>query len=169
MLSGKELILATKPFAKEIRWKSWYQTLSAFVLLIGGILGTVFVPTIWGKLACSVFTAMMLSRVFIIFHDYQHHAILQKSLPANILFTIFAESDCKMCSVAGGCYDGIVGRPDQCQTKSSTKIMTFYEGGNVVCSGGGDGNPVEASFSGTLGTPVSFDTYAWFQCFGGEG
>ena len=95
MLSGKELILATKPLAKEIRWKSWYHTLSGFVLLIGAILGTLFFPTIggisniYGRILCSIFAAMMLSRVFIIFHDYQHHAILQKSIPANILFTIF--------------------------------------------------------------------------------
>jgi omega-6 fatty acid desaturase (delta-12 desaturase) len=30
MLTGKELILATKPFAKEIRWKSWYYTITTF-------------------------------------------------------------------------------------------------------------------------------------------
>lgn len=89
MLTGKELILATKPYAKEIRWKSWYYTLSGFILLIASILGTYYMPSIWGKLLSSVFAAMMLSRVFIIFHDYQHHAILQKSIPANILFTIF--------------------------------------------------------------------------------
>jgi omega-6 fatty acid desaturase (delta-12 desaturase) len=89
MLSGKELILATKPFAKEIRWKSWYHTIVGFLLLTGSILGTYLVPPVWGKILCSIFAAGMLSRVFIIFHDFQHHSILQKSVPANILFTIF--------------------------------------------------------------------------------
>ncbi len=89
MLTGKELILATKPFAKEIRWKSWYYTLTTFFLLIGAILGTVYIQYIFLRILCSVFTAMLLSRFFIIFHDYQHHTILRNSIPANIIFTIF--------------------------------------------------------------------------------
>lgn len=89
MLTGKELILATKPFAKEIRWKSWYYTLSSYILLVAALLGTVFIPNIWGRIACSIFSAGMLARMFIIFHDYQHHSILQKSFLANALFTAF--------------------------------------------------------------------------------
>lgn len=89
MREGKELILATKPFAKEIKWKSWYYTISGFLLLIAAIVGTFIAPGILGKLACSIFTAMMLSRFFIIFHDFQHHTILYKSKIANIIFTLF--------------------------------------------------------------------------------
>ncbi len=89
MLTGKELILATKPYAKEIRWKSWYYTLTSFFLLIGAILGTYFLPSIFLRVLSSVFAAMMLSRFFIIFHDYQHHTILRKSAIANAIFTIF--------------------------------------------------------------------------------
>ncbi|HET6226312.1 MAG TPA: fatty acid desaturase [Bacteroidia bacterium] len=89
MLQGKELILATKPFAKEIRWKSWLHTLVGFVLLTSFLLGTYFSPSIYGRLICSVCSALLLSRVFIIFHDYQHHTILQKSIIAEFLFTIF--------------------------------------------------------------------------------
>src|ERR1700748_3616354 len=73
MLTGKELILATKPFAKEIRWKSWYHTLTTFILLIASIIGSLYLPNIFLQLACSVCTAALLSRFFIIFHDYQHH------------------------------------------------------------------------------------------------
>jgi omega-6 fatty acid desaturase (delta-12 desaturase) len=89
MLKGKELILATKPFAKEIRWKSWYYTLSASVLLILSLLGTYFVPTIYGKIISSIFSALLLARFFMIFHDYQHHTILQKSKVANVIFTVY--------------------------------------------------------------------------------
>lgn len=89
MKEGKELILATKPYAKEIRWKSWYHTITGLILLVGAIVGTYLAPTVWGKLLCSVFTAMMLSRFFIIFHDFQHHTILYKSRIANIIFTVF--------------------------------------------------------------------------------
>ncbi len=89
MLTGKELIIATKPYAKEILWKSWFHTISSFVLLIVFIFGSIYFPSIFGRIICSIFTAMLLSRVFIIFHDYQHHTILNKSLIAKIIFTIF--------------------------------------------------------------------------------
>jgi omega-6 fatty acid desaturase (delta-12 desaturase) len=89
MLTGKELILATKPYAKEIRWKSWYYTIQSFLLLVAAIVGTYITPTFWGKLACSIFSGAMLSRFFIIFHDFQHHTILYKSKIANAIFTLF--------------------------------------------------------------------------------
>lgn len=89
MLTGKQLILTTKPFAKEIPWKSWYYTFSSFFLLTASLLGTYFVPYLWGKILCSVFAALMLARCFMIFHDYQHHTILRKSWLANFIFTAF--------------------------------------------------------------------------------
>ena len=89
MLKGKKLILATKPFAKEIRWKSWFYTLSAFIFLILSLLGTSFVQPIYGKIICSLFSTIFLTRFFMIFHDYQHHSILQKSRLANIIFTTY--------------------------------------------------------------------------------
>lgn len=89
MLTGKQLILATKPFAKEIRWRSWYVTLSTLALLVGSLLGSLYFPYISGRIVCSLFSAMMLARFFIIFHDFQHHTILYKSFIANIIFVIF--------------------------------------------------------------------------------
>ena len=89
MLSGKELILTTKPFAKEIRWKSWYYTFSTFFLLTASLLGTYFTPFLWTKILCSLFSALLLARCFMIFHDYQHHSILRKSYLANFIFTVF--------------------------------------------------------------------------------
>jgi omega-6 fatty acid desaturase (delta-12 desaturase) len=89
MRSGKELILATKPFTKETRWKSWYYTFSAFFLLMVSLGGTYFTPYIWTKILCSILSALLLARCFMIFHDYQHHSILRKSYLANFIFTAF--------------------------------------------------------------------------------
>jgi acyl-lipid omega-6 desaturase (Delta-12 desaturase) len=89
MHAAKELILETKLFAKEIRWKSWYYTLSSFFLLIVFLLGTFFVPILIGRVFCSLLSALLLARCFIIFHDYQHHSILNRSFFANIIFTAF--------------------------------------------------------------------------------
>jgi acyl-lipid omega-6 desaturase (Delta-12 desaturase) len=89
MLTGKELILATKPFAKEIRWKSWYFTITSLLLLIGSIAGTMYFDNIFLRILCSVAAAMLLSRFFIIFHDFQHHTILRGSKIADVIFTAF--------------------------------------------------------------------------------
>jgi len=89
MLTGKELILATKPFAKEIRWRSWYHTITTLFLLIGSLLGSIYLSNIYERILCSIASAMLLSRFFIIFHDYQHHTILRNSFAANVIFTIF--------------------------------------------------------------------------------
>lgn len=89
MRTGKELILATKEFAHEITWKSWWHTISTLLLLIGSIAGTMWFDAILARIACSIAAAMLLSRFFIIFHDFQHHTILNRSKLANAIFTVF--------------------------------------------------------------------------------
>lgn len=89
MLQGKQLILATKPFAKENRAKSWLYTISTFIILIALLVGTVYNFHWILKLACSVTAGFVIVRLFVIYHDHQHKAILDKSPLANILFTIF--------------------------------------------------------------------------------
>lgn len=89
MLEGKELILATKPFAKEIRWKSWVHTIIAFVLLITALIGAWLIPNVYGRIASSIAAGLILIRVFVIFHDHQHHTILKGSAIADFIFTIY--------------------------------------------------------------------------------
>lgn len=89
MRTGKELILATKPYAKEIVWKSWFHTISTLLLLILALLGTFFIPFLIGKIISSVLAALLLARSFIIYHDYLHNTILQHSKAAKVIFGIF--------------------------------------------------------------------------------
>jgi omega-6 fatty acid desaturase (delta-12 desaturase) len=89
MLQGKDLILATKPFAKEIRRISWFHALSTLSLLIIAQSGTIYFHPVLLKLACSIFAGLLLIRMFIIYHDHQHHTILTKSRIADILMTVF--------------------------------------------------------------------------------
>lgn len=86
---GKELILSTKPFAREIRWKSWYHTISTLCLLVVGILLSAmdFHPLL--RLCFSLFTGLLIVRFFVIYHDNQHHAILHQSLLADMIFKTF--------------------------------------------------------------------------------
>ncbi len=89
MLNGKALIIATKPYAKEDRAKSWRVTIVTLLLLIAAITATVVVPYIWLKLVFSVLAGLLNVRMFIIYHDFQHHTILNHSKPANALMTVF--------------------------------------------------------------------------------
>src|ERR1017187_4307116 len=89
MLLGKHLILATKPFAKEIRARSWFNAISTLFLLIFLLSGTLVLPNIVLKAICSILAGLLLIRMFIIYHDYLHHAILTKSTGAEVIMTIF--------------------------------------------------------------------------------
>ena len=89
MRTGKDLILATKPFALEIRWVSWFHALTAFALLIVFSAGAFQPIHISLRILSSLCMGLMLSRTFVIYHDYAHHSILYKSIPAKILFSIF--------------------------------------------------------------------------------
>jgi omega-6 fatty acid desaturase (delta-12 desaturase) len=89
MLSGKELILATKPFAKEDRKKSWWYTLSTLGLCIATLAGTVLLPWLGARIACSIIAGLSLVRMFVIYHDHQHHTILHKSAVGDAIMTVF--------------------------------------------------------------------------------
>ncbi|MBC7861424.1 MAG: fatty acid desaturase, partial [Bacteroidia bacterium] len=89
MLNGKELILATRPFAKENVAKSWLHVLSTMVIWLSLLVGTLFCPHWSLKLLCSIFAGFLIVRMFVIYHDHQHHAILNKSFIAKMLMTVY--------------------------------------------------------------------------------
>jgi omega-6 fatty acid desaturase (delta-12 desaturase) len=89
MLSGKELILATKPFAKEIRSKSWFYALSTILLIGIALAATIFIPFFSVKIIFSLIAGLLMVRMFIIYHDHQHHSILTHSRLANFIMTVF--------------------------------------------------------------------------------
>ena len=86
---GKELILATKPFAKEDRNKSWWYMLSTLVLLLTVTAVAFFAPWWPVKIVAGIAEALIIVRFFVIYHDYLHHTILQKSAVANAIMTAF--------------------------------------------------------------------------------
>lgn len=89
ILEGKKLILATKPFAKEDRATSWIHTVSTLVLLIISYVLIFALEPILLKIIFCVLASLISVRMFIIYHDYLHKTILQKSAVANIIFTLF--------------------------------------------------------------------------------
>lgn len=89
MRTSKELILATKPFTQENRSRSWLETLGT-LLLLAVVLGITFTGLpLAARLAASFVCALLYVRMFVIYHDYQHHAILQKSRAAQWIMQAF--------------------------------------------------------------------------------
>lgn len=89
-MTEKELILATKRFAQEIRAKSWWHLASTGLVLAGLYFITLWPSTpLWAKAIASVVTGLTIARMFIIYHDHQHKAILQKSRLADWIMTVF--------------------------------------------------------------------------------
>ena len=86
---GTELILATKPFAKDHSLKSWWVILSTLVVLAAAYAGAVAPLPFAARLACSVLAGLTLVRFFVIYHDQQHHAILPRSFLAEALMRVF--------------------------------------------------------------------------------
>ncbi len=89
MLEGKYLILATRKFASENRRKSWGYTLSTLLLLMVFLTATIINVNILFKIFCSILSGLLIVRMFAIYHDYLHEAILQRSPFAKGLFTFF--------------------------------------------------------------------------------
>jgi acyl-lipid omega-6 desaturase (Delta-12 desaturase) len=95
MKEGKELILATKPYATDQTLRSWWCVLSTTFLLLATLTGTLAPWPLFGKAICSLLAGLLILRLFVIYHDQQHHAILPNSRLADIymrLFGIFALS-----------------------------------------------------------------------------
>lgn len=87
--TGQELILATKPYAKDITAKSWWRVLSTMTLLAASITGTFLAPHPALALLCSILSGLLLLRLFVIYHDQQHGAILPKSKLADWIMRVF--------------------------------------------------------------------------------
>jgi len=89
MRTNKELILATKPFTFENKSKSWWYVISTSILTITSLIGTYWNVSIYGQIACSVLSGLLLVRMFGLYHDFLHHAILFQSTPAKIIMKIY--------------------------------------------------------------------------------
>lgn len=88
--TGKDLINATVPFAKESVRVSWLQVGSTFAMLIGALIGAGLAPWWPLQLVFSLLSALLLVRSFIFYHDYMHRAILVRSRVAWFLFRVYS-------------------------------------------------------------------------------
>lgn len=83
------MIQATKPFAFDDPAKSWWFVLSTAALLAGSLAGTLLLVNPAARLASSVLAGLLTLRLFVIYHDQQHHAILDRSRLAEGFMWVF--------------------------------------------------------------------------------
>jgi omega-6 fatty acid desaturase (delta-12 desaturase) len=79
----------TKAYAKDNPWRSWWHILSGVLLLAAASAGTLPPVPLPARIVCSVLTGLLMVRVFVIYHDQQHHAILPKSKLAEFLMRLY--------------------------------------------------------------------------------
>lgn len=79
----------TKAFAKDKPLKSWWCILSTTFFVVSALAGTLPGLPLTIRLVCSGLAGLLLVRLFVIYHDQQHHALLPKSKLAEIYMRIF--------------------------------------------------------------------------------
>jgi omega-6 fatty acid desaturase (delta-12 desaturase) len=89
MRSGKELVFAIRPYAADYTAKSWWCVLSTVFMLTAAFAGTLWNFHLAGKIICSILAGLLLLRLFVIYHDQQHHAILSRSRLAEKFMRVF--------------------------------------------------------------------------------
>lgn len=86
---GQELLDASREFTSEDRGRSWFHFWSSIGIHVGLLVATALAPAVWMAAIASVFAGLMGIRMFIIYHDHQHGAILRKSKVADWVMTVF--------------------------------------------------------------------------------
>ena len=87
--TGRELLLATKPYAIDSTIKSWWHVFYTALLLTAAFTGTIISFHWAGKVVCSIGAGLLMVRMFVVYHDQQHHAILRRSRLAEVLMRIY--------------------------------------------------------------------------------
>ena len=88
--SAKELLLDSKKYASEHRWLSWWHLWSTLT-----IYGGLFTVTCLAQLPLpvrilsSVLSGLVLVRFFILYHDFEHKAILRGSKLAKAIMNVY--------------------------------------------------------------------------------
>ncbi len=89
MRTGSDLMSATRFYASDSSRRSWWYVSSTALLLGLAITGTLWDFHFSGRVACSTVAGLLILRLFVIYHDQQHHAILPKSRAAEFLMRLF--------------------------------------------------------------------------------
>lgn len=86
---GRALIEATKPFVKESVVLSWLHLLMAFGTLGVTTTAAVLLPPWPARLVAAILSGLVIVRLFIIYHDFMHGALLRDSRLAKLVLSLY--------------------------------------------------------------------------------
>jgi len=89
MRSPKELLIASKLFASENRLISWWHLLSSLAVYFASLAVASSSAPLLVRIFGSTICGLVIVRLFIIYHDFQHGAILRKSPIAGGILGLF--------------------------------------------------------------------------------
>lgn len=89
MRTEKQLLVATKAFAFDNRFRSWWYLLSTLSLYVACLCICLFGEAWYLRILASCMSALLIVRMFIIYHDYQHNAILVHSRLAAAIMHVY--------------------------------------------------------------------------------
>jgi omega-6 fatty acid desaturase (delta-12 desaturase) len=77
--SPKELLIASRKYATENVWMSLWCVISTTIVWTALLVAVFMLESLPGKIVTSIVLGLVHVRLFVIYHDYQHGAILKKS------------------------------------------------------------------------------------------
>lgn len=86
---SEPLFLRTKAFARDHPLTSWWCIISTTLLLASALTGTLFSLPLLVRIPCCGLAALLIVRLFVIYHDQQHRAILPKSRLADLYMRLY--------------------------------------------------------------------------------
>lgn len=86
---GRELIAAAAEFSTENPVRSWFHVFETFGVLGALLTAVAFVEPWWAKLPLSVLAGLVVVRAFILYHDFQHNALLRGSAVAKVVMWFY--------------------------------------------------------------------------------
>lgn len=89
MRDPKQLILASKPYASEVRWLSWWHLLSTLAIFVSLIVLSCTTLPLGLRVLTSVLAGLVQVRLFILYHDFQHGTILRDSKIARGVMFVY--------------------------------------------------------------------------------
>jgi len=85
----RQLLIDSRAYAHEVRWKSWWHLISSLALLFSLAFVAAYAGSIWIRGLSSLLIGLTLVRVFTIYHDYQHQTVFRGSRLAGGILWIY--------------------------------------------------------------------------------
>ena len=88
-LRDRELLISSREFASEQRAWSWWHLATTLTAIVGSMTVAAMADAIWIRAFASLLAGLVIVRMFIIYHDYQHGAIFKGSRFGGLILSAY--------------------------------------------------------------------------------